>query len=200
MPNKLIAIAGGSGSGKSTLAVSLCTQHPRDFALVHIDDYFKKSGQVPVLDGFVNFDHPDAIRFNDLRRDLAVLIDQQPIKVWTKSELYNPRYRSELKNKIEQVIQPKRFILLEGYLALYDARIRELADLKIYLDIPIQASVQRRSTNKFKLSALYFTEVLDPMHREFVEPTREFADAVIDVSDKTTADVLRIVENMIAEI
>ena len=191
---KLVGIAGGSGSGKSTLAISLCRKYPQICALLHIDDYFKKSEDAPTLAGFTNWDHPDAIRFDDLYRDLLSLKSGNSITILTKSELYNPGFDYTLRNKIEYTIEPKLVIILEGYLALYDERVRSLLDVKVYLDIPIEESTKRRSYNKFALDEKYYAEVLVPMHKQFVEPTKEYADVAIDVSNMTPEEVLQKIE------
>ena len=191
---KLVGIAGGSGSGKSTLAISLCRKYPQICALLHIDDYFKKSEDAPTLAGFTNWDHPDAIRFDDLYRDLLSLKSGNSITILTKSELYNPGFDYTLRNKIEYTIEPKLVIILEGYLALYDERVRSLLDVKVYLDIPIEESTKRRSSNKFALDEKYYAEVLVPMHKQFVEPAKEYANLVIDVSGMTPEEVLERVE------
>ncbi len=189
-----IGIAGGSGSGKSTLAVALCKKYPDRCAVVHLDDYFVSTAEAPKLAGFTNWDHPDAIRFDDLLRDLQMLKNNLPIRVMTKSELYNPEYRAESKNKIEYTIAPKPIIILEGYLALHDPRIREMLDYKIYLDLSIEESAKRRSANKFALDPDYFSQILVPMHRQYVEPTRQYADLVVDVSYMNQEEVVSMVE------
>ena len=194
---KMIGIAGGSGSGKSTLAIALYKAHSKDCALIHVDDYFQKKEDAPIKDDLVNWDHPDALRLNDLYRDLLLLKSGKEINILTKSELYNPDYKPELGNKIAVTIRAKPLIILEGYLALHDTRIRELLDLKIYLDMPILLSAKRRSGNKFVTDEIYLTKILGPMHQEFVRPTKNYADLVINVSRKNKDEVLSIAEDKI---
>lgn len=192
---RIIGIAGGSGSGKSTLCVSLCKNHPNECALLHVDDYFKKSEETPELNGFKNWDHPDSLRFDDIYKDLLSLREGREVTIRTKGELYNPEFQHELKNKKEVVISPKPIIILDGYLALYDPKVRELIDLKIYLKIPIQESIKRRSSNKISPGEEYFEKVLFPTHEKFVEPTKQYADLIIDVTNKNQAEVYKIVES-----
>lgn len=194
----LVGIAGGSGSGKSTLAVALCKSHPNQYALVHLDDYFKKQADVPKLHGLINWESPDAIRYDDLYRDLLLLADSRSITVRTKSELYHPSYDHDAGNKIEQIIEPKPIILVEGYMALYDSRIRELFDLKIFLDMDLWRSSQRRSSNKWPIDKEYFEKLLAPFHKELVEPTKCYADLVIDVTTKSAEEVVDIVKQSIS--
>jgi uridine kinase len=191
---KIIGVAGGSGSGKSTLCVSLCKKYPAECTLLHVDDYFKKTEEAPEFKGFKNWDHPDSLRFDDIYRDLVLLKEGKEVKIKTKGELYNPEFQHELKNKKEVVIKPKPIIILDGYLALYESKIRKLIDLKIYLDIPIQESIKRRSTNKFTPGEEYYEKVLFPMHEKFVESTKKYADLVINVSKNDQEKVYKIVE------
>lgn len=190
----IIGIAGGSGSGKSTVAVALCKKYPEKIALLHIDDYFKTKEQVPMLEGFTNWDHPESIDFEHISNDLASLKTGKSVKIVTKSELYNPSYNHLLKNKIEHTVESKPIVILEGYLALCDQTIRDLLDYKVYLDIPIEESTKRRSANKFALDQEYFSKVLVPMHQKYVEPTKTYADLVIDVSNIDPDEVFREVE------
>lgn len=200
MDRLIIGIAGGSGSGKSTVAVSLCRSYPERFALLHVDDYFKKKEAAPILGTYKNWDHPDALRLDDLYSDLKNLKEGKAIRVHTKSELYNPGYEHALKNKIEQLIEPRPVIILEGYLALHDPRVRDLLDLKIYLDMSIEASLKRRSLNKFAADDEYFTKVLLPMHQQFVEPTKNYADMVLDASKLDADEVREAIERKIVQL
>lgn len=196
--NKVVGIAGGSGAGKSTLCVNLCRKYPEKFCIMHLDDYFKKEEYVPMLDGFKNYDHPDALRFDDFLSDLSKLKSGEAIKLRSRGQLYNPEYGKSVKNKIEVEILPKPIILAEGYLVLYDERIRNLMDSKIFLDLPIEESLKRRVTaGKGTYDGEYYLKVLIPMHKEYVEPTRLFADKSIDVSNLSREEVASIFEGFI---
>lgn len=186
-----VGIAGGSGSGKSTLAVALAKKYPDKIAIVHLDDYETPKSAIPMLDGFLNREHPDAIDFDTLHQDLHALRNGQAITVRTKSELYNPNYTLERNNKIEYLIEPKPIIIVEGYLVFHDHRIRDLMNVKIYLDMPIEASLKRRT--KFK-DETYFQKVLIPMHYQYIEPTKQYADLVINVAH---SDIDTIVQQVI---
>ncbi len=193
MTTKIIGIAGGSGSGKSTLAVSLCKKYPDQFALLQLDDYFKSKADAPVLGQFVNWEHPDAIRWNDLIRDITDLKAGKSVTISTKSELYNPEYDWQLKNKINYIVEPKQLILIEGYLVFAYEQLRALCDMKIYLDISIEQSLKRRSANKFAPEQAYVEQVLLPMHEQYVAPTKNYADIVIDAGTHSTEAVFDMV-------
>ncbi len=198
MRPELVVVAGGSGSGKSTLAINLLKKYPEVFSLVHLDDYYKKAEDAPQLsDGGPHWDHPDAVRFDDIVRDLDTLLSGGSITVMTKSELYHPEYSPALKNKKKQVIAPASLVIFEGHLALYEARIRSRAALSVYLDIPIESSVTRRSGNKFSPSEGYFQQTLIPAHKEFLEPTKKHANHVIGAAGKSAHEVLQEAEHIL---
>lgn len=194
---KIIGIAGGSGSGKSTFAVDFCKKYSDKSIIIHLDDYFKHTEEVSLLEGFRNWDHPEALGFDRLYKDLVSLKNGESVKILTKSELYNPHYDHTLKNKLEVILGPKEILLVEGYLAFYDKRIRDLMDYKIYLDIPIEESTKRRSVNKFVLDNEYFEKVLVPMYKEFVVPTKDFADYVLDVSKLNKEEVFNNLDDIL---
>lgn len=187
----IIGIAGGSGSGKSTLAVGLCRAHPEQYALIHLDDYFKKKAEVSLYNGMTNWEDPASIRFDDLCNDIADLKAGKAITILTKSEWYHPDYDAQSNNKKEQRIDPKPTIIIEGYLALYNEKLRNMMDKTIYLDIPIEISGNRRSGNKVAIDETYYHEVLLPMHARYVAPTRAYADLVIAVATMHPDDVQR---------
>ncbi len=166
------------------------------YALVHLDDYFKKAKDAPRVGEQLFWDHPDSLRFDDLHKDLLALKEGRPITVMTRSELYNPEYRKELKNKLEYTILPKSVIIVEGYLAFFDVRIRALMDVRIYLEFPIERSLERRT--KF-MDEKYFRELLIPAHEEFVKPTKAHATLIIDVQDKGVEEVVQEARTHIAE-
>jgi|SRR3989344_227162 len=188
---KIVGIAGGTGSGKSTLAIGLYRRYPDKIALMHLDDYFVEPEHAPIVNGIINWDDPSAIRFDDLYRDIVSLMHGKSVIVMTKSELYNPGYDPELRNKIPYVIEPKPVILVEGYFTFYDMHVRELMARKIYLDIPIVESLKRRTKGG---SSEYYRDILIPMHKKFIEPTKQYADLVIDVAKSGIDEVHDAVE------
>ena len=88
-----------------------------------------------------------------------------------------------------RTIHPKPVLIVEGYLALYNAELRELYDTSFYLQVNDKVRSQRRAKNNYVAQDDYEKKVLIPMHRQFVEPTKVFAGFVIDVSDMALEQV-----------
>ncbi len=176
---RIVGIAGGSGSGKTTLAIGLHKKYPNKIALMHLDDYFVEPEDAPIVNGMINWDDPATIRFDDLYRDIVSLMHGKAVTVMTKSELYNPGYDPIRRNKIPHTIEPTSVILVEGYLTFHDMHVRELMARKIYLDIPIEESLKRRTKDGDKE---YVQKILIPMHKQYIEPTKKYADFVVDAA------------------
>ncbi|NOR85153.1 hypothetical protein GQ473_03470 [archaeon] len=194
MKHFVIGVAGGSGCGKSTLSYDLKAKYPDLIEVVHFDDYQKEEVDVPFLDGIRNWDHPDAINFKQLHHDLTQLMNDKQVTVMTKSSILNPTY--EEKGRIKHTLEPKKIIIVEGYLTFYDKKIKDLFDLTIFLDCPISESMKRRD----KIICGddydgYNTKILIPMHAKYVEPTKKLADMTIDVVKNDKDDVFDIVHD-----
>lgn len=193
---KIVGIAGGSGSGKTTLAIGLYKKYPKKISLLHLDDYFKELEEVPTVDGMLNWDDPRVIRFDDLYKDIVSLMHNQAVTIMTKSELYNPGYDQKLGNKIPYTVEPRPVILVEGYLAFYDMHIREIMARKIYLDISIEESLRRRTKPG---DENYYDKILIPMHKQFIEPTKQYADLIINTAKSSVEETYSVVEESLKD-
>lgn len=203
---RLIIIAGGSGSGKSTASFGLLDRHPNHTVVINFDDYHKPSEEVPILHNLTNWDDPAAINFDALNKDLSALLSGKSFTIETKNERDNPDYASVSKTpgdvdtsnrgigRMKVTREPKEVIILEGYLALFDPRVNNLASTKIFLDLNHEERMLRRT--KF-LNSIYEEKILKPMHAKYVEPTKEHADYVLDVSNMSKEEVINSVESII---
>ena len=195
MSPKFIAIAGGTGSGKSTLAYALADKYPNKIGILHLDDYHwqgEDRKQTPRHEGMRNWDHPDAIDWKSLIADMQKLKRGETIQIMSKNERLIPREPKESNEmptpRLQLTIGPKPVIILEGYLSLYNQDVRKFLDFSFFLDASHDTRIKRRTNF---LNSEYEQNVLIPMHEEFVEPTKQFADEVIDVSNLTPEEVLR---------
>lgn len=189
-----IAVSGGSGAGKSTLCTTLLDAYPEKIGLLQLDDYFKKEQDgVPVFQGFVNWDHPNALRFEQLYKDLIDLQQRKDVLVWTKNERLNPDYK-KTDQRIQVMFHPKPIMLVEGYLVLHDSRIRELMTASFWLDIDQEKSWQRRV--HFKTDG-YLEQVLLPMNEKFVQPLKQYVNHIIKVTDMKKEEVFKEVQKIL---
>lgn len=196
MKHFLIGIAGGSGCGKSTLSYRLRDKYPDLIEVVHFDDYQKEEMDVPFFEGMRNWDHPDAINFEQLYSDLIQLKNSKEIEVMTKSSILNSTY--EEKGRIKHILKPRKIIIVEGYMSLHNKKIRELFDFKIFLDIPISESIERRDKITYNDESEYNNKILIPMHIKYIEPAKKIADLSIDVLKNNKDEVYKIVyDNLI---
>lgn len=180
-----IGIAGGSGVGKSTVCEELRARYPKMIGYIQLDDYFQPVEKVPTMDGIENWDHPDAVDFEKLVQDMHMLAKGASIEVFTKNTRLAPEY-GVTGQRAWATIEPKPIMLVEGYLVLHDARVRELFTSSVFLEAPHALRWARRV--HFKNDA-YEERILVPMHKQYVEPTRAFAKHLVDVSELSAPEM-----------
>ncbi len=179
----VVAIAGGSGSGKSYLAQRLMERLGQDrCVLLEQDAYYADLSALPLAErARRNFDHPDAVDFDLLVRHLAELVHGKSIA--------KPVYDFVLHTRrAEQVtVAPAEVVIVEGILVLHDPRLRALCDLRVFVEAPVEVRLQRRlardTTERGRTPESVhrqFAESVLPMHEAFVEPSRHFANLVLN--------------------
>ncbi len=177
---RIVGIAGGSGSGKTTI-VTRVTEIVRDYALVPQDNYYRSAEHVTnqFITGF-NFDHPDAFDNDLLWEHLQALKAATPIRMPQYDFVHNRRTNDTV------LVEPRRLVILEGIMIFFDKRIRDLIDLKLYVDTPddirfirrLKRDISERGRTVDSVIEQY-VKVVRPGHYEFVEPTKAYADLVI---------------------
>ena len=188
-----IGIAGGTGAGKSTLCTALMDKYPNKIGLIQLDDYFKPLVQVSKFEGHTNWDHPDALYLDKLANDLVKLSQGKSVIINTKNERLNPDYKKTNK-RVTIKFQPKPIMFVEGFLVLFDERVRKFLTTSIWLDIDHETRWARRVHFKYPE---YEEKVLRSMHKQFVEPTKQYAAHLIDVSWLSPEEVLERAESII---
>lgn len=178
----IIGIAGGSGSGKSTFTNRIKAKFGDNVAVLYHDNYYKRQDDVPFEERVkVNYDHPDSLETDLLTEHLEALKRGEKIE----SPVYDFSKHNRAKETI--VIEPKAVIIVEGILLFNDERLRELCDLKIYVEADADERILRRIIRDTEergrdirgIITQYLTTV-KPMHYLYVEPTKAFADIVIN--------------------
>lgn len=190
----IIGVAGGTGSGKSTFTRRLKEEFMDDVAILYHDSYYRRQDDVPFEERLkVNYDHPDSLETQLLLEHLHMLRDGKAIEC--------PVYDYNLYNRSSETvhIEPKRIIIVEGILLLADKRLRDLMDIKIYVEADADERILRRIVRDVKergrdidgIVEQYLTTV-KPMHYLYVEPTRAMADIVINSGMNNVAfDIVR---------
>ncbi len=190
----IIGIAGGTGSGKSTFTKRLKEEFKDNVAVIYHDNYYRRQDEIPFEDRKkVNYDHPDSLETQLLLEHLHQLKDGKAIDC--------PLYDYSQHNRSNQTIhiEPRPIIITEGILLLADKRIRDLLDIKIYVEADADERILRRVVRDVKergrdidnIVEQYLTTV-KPMHYLYVEPTRAMADIVINSGMNNVAfDIVR---------
>lgn len=180
MKPMIIGIAGGSGSGKSTFTNRLKDRFGDQVAVLYHDNYYRAHDDMPFEERKkLNYDHPDA-----LETELLVEHLKQP-KAGHAIEC--PTYNYSLHNRAKEIIvvEPKPVILLEGILVLCDRQLRNMLDIKIYVDADADERILRRIVRDTKERGRDLENIIDqylatvkPMHNIHVEPTKVYADII----------------------
>ncbi len=192
----IIGIAGGTGSGKTTVVKKIACSLPTDsVAIIPQDSYYNHQWDVPEnVRKLTNFDHPNAFDWRLFEEQIEALRNGQAIEQPTYSYLTCTRQEATIH------VEPKDVIIVEGIMALYDQKLRELMDLKIYVDAApderllrvIQRDIAERG-HPLEMLIEKYRNVLKPMHDEFIEPTKQFADIIIPNygGEKRAVDMVR---------
>jgi len=188
----VIGIAGGSGSGKTTVAQELLQRvGPDKIAYLQHDSYYKDlSGLPPAQRTSINFDHPNSLDSDLLIEHIKGLLNNQPAEV--------PIYDFATHSRTDQrfTVQPRRVIVVEGILLFTESSLRNLFDLKIFVDTDsdlrfirrLERDITERGRTMESVIRQYLATVR-PMHMEFVEPSKRYADVIIPEGGYNTAAV-----------
>ena len=178
----IIGIAGGTGSGKTTVVRKIVDTLPPDtVAVIPQDSYYNDQSHLPLaVRKLTNFDHPDAFEWPLLAHQIDELRHGRAIEQPTYSYLTCTRIAETIH------LEPRELNIVEGIMTLYDKQLRDLMDLKIFVDAEpderllrvIERDIAERGHPLEMLIGKY-RNVLKPMHDEFIEPTKQYADIII---------------------
>ncbi len=182
MKRIIIGIAGGTGSGKTTIAARISSVLGSDrIVVIPQDMYYQDQSHLPLeVRAKVNYDHPSAFDTELLLSHLKMLKEGHPIERPTYDFVIHARSKKTVR------IEPRDVIIVEGILVLYYPELRELMDIKIYVDTPDDIRFIRRLKRDTAERGRTIESVIEqyiatvrPMHMEFVEPSKQFADVII---------------------
>ncbi|MFC7441918.1 uridine kinase [Laceyella putida] len=177
----VIGVAGGSGSGKTTVARKLVEQFADSVVYLEQDSYYKDQSHLSLEERQqTNYDHPLSFDTNLLIEQLTQLLHYQTIDKPVYDYTLHTRARETVK------LEPKDVIILEGILILDDERLRNMMDIKIFVDTDADVRILRRIERDIKERGRTFESVMKqylnvvrPMHLQFIEPSKRYADLII---------------------
>ena len=178
----IIAIAGGSGSGKSTVARRIAEAlTPASVAFIDMDAYYRNHTELTLEERrHLNWDHPDAFDLELLASQLETLALGEAVE----KPVYD--FVSHLREERTVRIPPSDVVVIDGILLLVDARIRDVCEVKVFVDTDADIRLIRRIRRDVKKRGRSIDEILEqylttvqPMHLQFVEPSKRYADIIV---------------------
>ena len=178
----IIGIAGGTGSGKTTVVRKIVQALPPHYVtVVPLDSYYNDTSHMTEEERHaINFDHPDAFDWKLLTKQINMLRNGEAVE--------QPTYSYILCNRLKETVhvEPKPVIIIEGIMTLINKKLRDIMDLKIFVDTDsderlirnIQRDVVERGRTVDMVINRYL-DILKPMHEQFIEPTKKYADLII---------------------
>lgn len=195
----IIGIAGGTGSGKTTVVEQIVEELPKDeVCVISQDSYYHDTSHLSYAERVkINFDHPKAIDFELLVKHLKELRKGNTIEQPIYSFVEHNRTKETLKT------YPKKVVIVEGILILTHPEIREMFDIKLFVHADSDERLIRRLKRDISERGRDLKEVLNryqstlkPMHQQFIEPTKEYADIIIPTNRYNTVAV-KLIRNII---
>jgi uridine kinase len=193
----VIGIAGGSGSGKTTVAEMIAEDLGEDrVTLVFQDNYYKDLRHLePAERAKVNFDHPDSIDTTLMGEQMNQLKNGLPVQM----PLYD--FKTHIRQQESLTVRPKEILIIEGILVLDSKELRNLMDIKIYVDTDddirfirrLRRDIVERGREIDSVIGQYLSTVR-PMHLEFVEKSKRYADIILPWRDFNTAAVSMVIK------
>lgn len=181
MDTMIIGIAGGTGSGKTTLTRRLKEIFGDDVSVVYHDNYYKAHPNMTYDErAALNYDHPDAFETDRMVTDLLALRAGRTISCPVYDYTIHDRSRSTVE------VSPTKVVIVEGILIFENQALRDLMDIKIFVDTDADVRILRRILRDVKERERSLDSVIDqylatvkPMHEQFVQPSRQYADIVV---------------------
>ncbi len=177
----IVGIAGGTASGKTTIVRKIKEKFGDDIAVINHDSYYKAHDDLSYEDrSRLNYDHPASFDTDLMISDVKKLKENIPIDM--------PVYDYTIHNRADSTIHvvPKKVIILEGILILESRELRDLMDIKVFVDTDADERLMRRirrdmieRARSIESILAQYTETVKPMHEQFVEPSKKYADIII---------------------
>jgi uridine kinase len=178
----IIGVAGGSGSGKTTVVREIVrNMGANQVTVIHHDSYYRDVKDLPLEERIqINYDHPDSLETSLLIEHLNMLSKGQVVEI--------PRYdfTAHLRAAETDRVEPRKVVIVDGLLILWDPELRQLMDIKVFVDTDADLRFIRRLARDIEERGRSAESVIEqylrtvrPMHLEFVEPSKRYADVII---------------------
>lgn len=178
----IIGVAGGTGSGKTTVTEAIVSSlNDQDIIVIQHDSYYRDRSHLPLTEREkINYDHPDALETELLVKHLKQLKSGRQVEI----PIYD--FSTHTRKRRAKNVKPAKAIIIDGILIFTDRSLRELMDIKIFVDADddirfirrLQRDIKERNRSMESVIEQYM-ETVRPMHIEFVEPSRRYADIII---------------------
>ena len=195
----IIGIAGGTGSGKTTVARNVARAlHTESVAFIDMDAYYRNFAHLPFEERRkVNWDHPEAFDWDLLHQQLTRLLAGEAIE----KPVYD--FVSHVRSSETVVVPPARVVVIDGILLFVDERVRGLCDVKVFVEADADVRLVRRIRRDMKKRGRPLDEIIEqylntvqPMHLQFVEPTKRYADVIVPRGGHNPVAIDMIVANI----
>ena len=202
----IIGIAGGTGSGKTTVVRKIAKAlPPHCAAVIPLDSYYNDTSDLtPEERKAINFDHPDAFDWKLLTEHIKKLKNGEAIEQPTYSYIESNRQKETIH------VEPKPVIIIEGIMTLHYKKLRDMMDLKIFVDtdsdVRLIRNIRRDVVERGRTVDMVldrYGKVLKPMHEQFIEPTKKFADIIVPQGgeNRTGINILKTyIEGIVTEV
>ncbi len=194
----IVGIAGGTASGKTTIVRKIKEKFGDDIAVINHDSYYKAHDDLSYEDRTrLNYDHPASFDTDLMIEDVKKLKNNQEIDM--------PIYDYTIHNRSDATIHvvPKRVIILEGILILESKALRDLMDIKVFVDTDADERLMRRirrdmveRARSIESILIQYRETVKPMHEQFVEPSKKYADIIIPRGGENTTGIAILTEHL----
>lgn len=194
----IIGIAGGTGYGKTTLVERLREQFGDDISVLAHDSYYKAHHDLPLEERrLLNYDHPSSFDTDRMIADLEQLRAGRAIE--------RPVYDYTIHDRTEETVTvpPNKVILVDGILVFEDPGLRDLMDIKIFVDTDADVRILRRILRDVKERGRSLDSVVEqylstvkPMHEQFIEPSKRYADIIVPEGGKNLVAIMMIVQRI----
>ena len=187
----VVGVAGGSASGKTTIVNKIREYFGSDIVVISHDSYYKAHNDMPFSERCkLNYDHPESFETTKMAEDVRQLMEGNSIEM--------PIYDYTIHNRSDEtvLIEPRKVIIVEGILILENKELRDLMDVKVYVDTDADERLMRRIKRDMQERARsidsileQYSETVKPMHEEFVEPSKKYADVIIPRGGENQAGI-----------